>query len=361
MINTNTSGGVRVALEYAQELAVRGHDVFIMTPTGNERFRFITSMRVKFIDVHYRSIYPVFKNLQLIIKFIFDLRFFLNKKNEDFIVFAPSWHSVLIALIAGIQPKNILFLIQHDDDIINEGRGVKKLINSILYKWVYKQSTQRLTVSTWLQNLFLNKYNVTCKVLLNGVSRQKFNVNETFNPWVINPGAFKVLCIGRSTKWKGFADLCNAIRILRNKGEDFELIIATHENIDIPKDIPNKVVRPDNDLELGACYRSATTFVCSSWVEGFGLPPLEAMCNGVPVVTTKCGGVEDFAFHEVNCLLVEPHSAESIANALLRLKYDHSLLLKLSEGGFETSKQFSLINSINNLELLLSEIYLKQI
>ena len=66
------------------------------------------------------------------------------------------------------------------------------------------------------------------------------------------------------------------------------------------------------------------------------MPPLEAMCNGVPVISTKCGGVEDFAIDEVNCLLVEPRSSLAIANALIRILNDSQLQIKLANAGLET-------------------------
>jgi glycosyltransferase involved in cell wall biosynthesis len=54
------------------------------------------------------------------------------------------------------------------------------------------------------------------------------------------------------------------------------------------------VVNPPQE-KLAEHYRSADLFLFTSWYEGVGMPPLEAMASGVPVVSTLCGGVDMYA------------------------------------------------------------------
>ncbi len=71
--------------------------------------------------------------------------------------------------------------------------------------------------------------------------------------------------------------------------------------------------------DIATFYRFVDVFVFPSFVEGFGLPPLEAMACGAAVVVTDSGGVREYARDGDNCLLVAPGDAAGIARAIERL------------------------------------------
>lgn len=132
------------------------------------------------------------------------------------------------------------------------------------------------------------------------------------------------------------------------------LVIATQEHLVLPQDIPIRIVNPRNDIELGHLYQHASVFLFSSWSEGFGLPPLEAMACGVPVVTTACGGVEDFAHHEENCLLVPPRQPHALYEGMQRIKSDPALAQRLSQGGLATGRSFTFERALDRMEQVLA-------
>lgn len=72
-----------------------------------------------------------------------------------------------------------------------------------------------------------------------------------------------------------------------------------------------------SDAELPDLYRNAVAFVFPSLQEGFGLPVLEAMACGTPVVTSQCSSLPEVAGDAA--LLVDPRSVASIAASLRRL------------------------------------------
>ncbi|HET9732578.1 MAG TPA: glycosyltransferase family 1 protein [Acidimicrobiales bacterium] len=74
------------------------------------------------------------------------------------------------------------------------------------------------------------------------------------------------------------------------------------------------------DAERGALLRGATVFAYPSLYEGFGLPPLEAMVAGVPVVTTTAGALPEVVGD--GAVLVAPGDTDALAAALVRLATD---------------------------------------
>lgn len=87
-----------------------------------------------------------------------------------------------------------------------------------------------------------------------------------------------------------------------------------------------------------ALVRGAAVLVSSSTYEGFGLPPLEAMAAGVPVVAVRCEAVEEVSGGAA--LIVENDAAE-LADAVSRVLADAELRARLIESGLKRAKEFS--------------------
>jgi glycosyltransferase involved in cell wall biosynthesis len=93
------------------------------------------------------------------------------------------------------------------------------------------------------------------------------------------------------------------------------------------------------DGELSDAYRGAIAFVFPSLYEGFGLPPLEAMACGVPVLTSRVCSLPEVV--GAAAILVDPLDVEEIAAGLRRLVDDSELRALLRERGLIRSKGFS--------------------
>ena len=104
---------------------------------------------------------------------------------------------------------------------------------------------------------------------------------------------------------------------------------------------------------LAAFYRLARAFVFPSLYEGFGLPPLEAMACGTPVVTSNVSSLPEVAGGAA--LLVDPYDADAIAAGICRALTDEQLRAELTARGQERARSFSWAQSVKKIH----EIYLQ--
>lgn len=91
--------------------------------------------------------------------------------------------------------------------------------------------------------------------------------------------------------------------------------------------------------DLVAFYNLADALIFPSLYEGFGLPVIEAMACGTPVVTTTCGSLREIA--EGAAIFVEPTETESIADGLRWILADGDLRADLRQRGLERARRFS--------------------
>ncbi|TSC72662.1 MAG: hypothetical protein G01um101438_379 [Parcubacteria group bacterium Gr01-1014_38] len=114
------------------------------------------------------------------------------------------------------------------------------------------------------------------------------------------------------------------------------------------------------DRDVARLYRRATVFVQTSRHEGFGLPILEAMACGCPVVCTSADGNVDFCRDGYNCLIVPQDDAAALVRMLEVLLRDKRLQEKLRQGGYETVSRYRndhLVDRLETFYLQLAETY----
>jgi glycosyltransferase involved in cell wall biosynthesis len=102
---------------------------------------------------------------------------------------------------------------------------------------------------------------------------------------------------------------------------------------------------PDEDLP--SLYNGAISYLLPSLHEGFGVPIIEAMACGTPVVTSNCSSMPEIAGDAA--LLVDPYSVESIAAAMLKILNTLQRAETLRKAGLERAKMFRWSNSAQKL------------
>ncbi len=122
---------------------------------------------------------------------------------------------------------------------------------------------------------------------------------------------------------------------------EFKLIIPGYNGKFIEKDIKGLTIinKGFTQKELSEFYNNAMAFVFPSLHETFGMPILEAMSCGCPVITSNVTACPEVAGDAA--LLVNPYSVEEIREAMERIIDDKHLREELSEKGIERAKQFT--------------------
>jgi len=105
---------------------------------------------------------------------------------------------------------------------------------------------------------------------------------------------------------------------------------------------------------LAVLYRLAAVFVFPSLYEGFGLPPLEAMASGTPVITSNVSSLPEVVGDAA--LLIDPMQPDAIAAAIRRVLSDPALREDLRARGLRRAREFSWERSIGRVRQIYDEV-----
>jgi glycosyltransferase involved in cell wall biosynthesis len=108
------------------------------------------------------------------------------------------------------------------------------------------------------------------------------------------------------------------------------------------------------DATLAILYRLARVFVFPSLYEGFGLPPLEAMASGTPVITSNLSSLPEVAGDAA--MLIDPYETDAIAGAMRRVMMDDRLRDDMRERGLARAREFSWGRSIRRVKQIYDEV-----
>jgi len=165
-----------------------------------------------------------------------------------------------------------------------------------------------------------------------------------------------ILFLGDARPRKGLSDFLRAADLVYERRKDIKLLIVSKEECHIESRVPFDYVHRPTRAELARLYAGSHLFVSASWGEGFGLPPLEAMACGTPVVLTDSGGVRDYARHGVNCLMVPARDPVALAEAMHCVLGDSALAQRLATNGPATAAKFTWDRAVDRFEAGLSDL-----
>lgn len=166
-----------------------------------------------------------------------------------------------------------------------------------------------------------------------------------------------ILSVGTVQPRKNYGRLILALALLRSQGHDVNLVIAGGKGwleADIYQTLRTsrmesyvKFIGFAEDADLPALYSGAVCFAFPSLYEGFGLPVLEAMACGTPVVTSNLSSLPEVAGEAA--ITIDPYNVEALAHALKQIIDDSALRDRMINAGLARAQQFTWEKSATEL------------
>jgi glycosyltransferase involved in cell wall biosynthesis len=179
-----------------------------------------------------------------------------------------------------------------------------------------------------------------------------------------------ILFVGTLEPRKNIVGMIRALNLLLDKNknlEDYKLILGgprgwLHEKI---FKVARLSTHKDKILFIGPIERSdrafvysmATVFIYPSFFEGFGLPLLEAMTCGTPIVTSNRSSIPSVVGR--SAIMIDPYRIGEIAWAIESVIFDEELSQRLIKEGLKKSKEFSWKKGVEKLKKLIEKNHVK--
>ena len=228
------------------------------------------------------------------------------------------------------------------------------------YYWFYKiftpisarNSKKIITVSEYsknriIENLHQNESDI--EVVYNAVTHNTITVPDKQK---------YILSVGSLDPRKNLKRLINSFKTWNQP--EYELLLIggrqnSFANLKLSADNRIRFLGYLSDDELHQYYLNAEIFIYPSLYEGFGIPPLEAMACGTPVIASNTTGIPEASGEAA--YYVDPYSEESMVAALDLLANNENLRSELILKGFKNIKRFSWAESaikINDVAMKLN-------
>jgi glycosyltransferase involved in cell wall biosynthesis len=343
-------GGFKVVYQYCNQLVRRGHDVTVLhpldlDPTLNLYRRLRRGTHRLWMSFRERRVgwCPVDPRIRMLI--VSDLA--RGPIPDGDAIFATAWQTAEYVTQYPPSKGRKFYLVQD----FGSWFGPQKRLEA-----TWRQPFNRVVISRWL-------YEQVCATvgsadnttyITNGLDHRSFRLTNE-----IAGRPKRIIMLYARSSYKAVEDGLRALEMVRDRHCDLEIVFFGPD-FRRPGKLPSWVLYKGNipEEELVKLYNSSRICVCSSVAEGWAAPPAEAMACGCAVATTACGGVQEFAEHEVTALLSPPRDPAALAVNVLRLLEDENLRLRLARAGYERIQGFTWERSAELLEQFISRAVL---
>jgi len=231
-----------------------------------------------------------------------------------------------------------------------------------IYEWYFnrgiKNAKKLITDSKHIKEEILKdfpKIEFKMKVIYPFIDDKFLNKSDNKNQYNKIVTGDYILFIGSRKKHKNLSQLIYAFNSIKDIFPCLKLVIAgkkdsKEDEVDLLKEKLNikdrliDIISP-NDEKILCLYKHAKIFIFPSLYEGFGLPPLEAMAYGIPVIVSNIPVLKEICGNAA--YFVDPYSSESIAQGIYKVLYDDNLKESLIEKGKKRINDFNSDKLIN--------------
>jgi UDP-glucose:(heptosyl)LPS alpha-1,3-glucosyltransferase len=217
---------------------------------------------------------------------------------------------------------------------------------------IYRRSTVSLAAVSASAATLLDKYfhPASVRVIRHGVDTQAFSVTRrlaerpaTRKHFNLSDEDFALLLIGNDWRTKGLAALLQSLALIREL--PWKLLV-------VGRDVPDPYDKTIRDYGISGrviffppspnvlqFYAAADAYVGPSLEDAYGLPVLEAMACGLPVIASSRAGVSEIIEDGISGIILrDPHDTQELVSALRRLMTDPLLCRKLGEQAARTAQ-----------------------
>ncbi|WP_139903743.1 glycosyltransferase family 4 protein [Clostridium thermarum] len=248
---------------------------------------------------------------------------------------------------------------------------LQALIRKVIVNVQIKRSAKIITISEFSKQSIMSRFkckNKKITVIYNGVDFKKatnvkqVSSEEVLNKYKLTKGRY-FLFVSELERTKNASVIVECynkyfkgtnykIVLCGKKGNDYEYINTKIKEFGLE----NMVVYTGyvTDLELVTLYKNATTFIFPSLFEGFGLPIIEAMANGVPVICSNRSSLPEVGGGAV--LKFDPNGIDELYECILKAQ-DESTRTKMIQLGFDRIKIFNWENTAKAVLDIYWEVY----
>ncbi|HEX5815081.1 MAG TPA: glycosyltransferase family 4 protein [Methylomirabilota bacterium] len=235
------------------------------------------------------------------------------------VVLATAWQSAPVAAAAPARCGAGFYLVQHYESLYH---GDPAAVDA-----TYRLPLRKITISTWLAEIMRERFGAAADVIVTPVDRVLFHRRE-----VVAGPALRVLMLHHEYAWKGVADGLEAVRRVRTRVPALHLVGFGVKRPRAPVPYDEFHENPPQE-QLAALYSGTDIYLCPSWDEGLGMPPMEAMACGAALVTYDNGGCRDYARDGETALVAPRRDVGALAAQLERLATDAALRARIAAAG----------------------------
>jgi glycosyltransferase involved in cell wall biosynthesis len=324
-------GGVRVVAIYAQRLKQRSHSVTIISTPAEETLRH----RIKSFVLGRRS--PAepsyFKGVDVEHRVLERVRDVTDADVPDADVVIATYYTTAYG-VEKLSPRKgakALFIQNYE---VPEGASNPRLDAT------WRMPMHKITIAKWLVDLARERFSDSCVSLVpNSVDLTQFHADARQKADVPTVGL-----LYNSFALKGLDTSLKALKIVSSALPNIRLVSFGAEYPDFRLPLPRYAsfhYRPPQN-QIRKLYAQCDVWLCGSNVEGFHLPPLEAMACRCPVVSTRVGGPMDIIEEGVNGHLVAVRDVQELAKQTLRvLQLPGKVWTHMSEAAHRTAARFT--------------------
>jgi glycosyltransferase involved in cell wall biosynthesis len=326
-------GGVRVVAIYAERLARRGHEVVVVsTPfAATLRSQLKSLMCGQGWRAHLEPSY--FDGVKVDHRVLKQVRPVTDADVPDADVVVATYYTTAFGVqrLSPSKGAKAIFIQNYE---VKEGKPNPELDAT------WRMATHKITISNWLVNLACEKFgDQVVSHVPNSVDPTQFHAESRMKGLIPTVGL-----LYSSFSLKGCGTSLKALKHVVEAMPGLRLVSFGAERPDLRLRLPPYAefyYRPPQQ-KLREIYAKCDVWLCGSNVEGFHLPPLEAMACRCPVVSTRVGGPMDIIEEGVNGHLVDPKDVNALADRVLRvLNLPEDRWKLMSEAAYQTATRFT--------------------